>query len=179
MNYTEPLLNQVSRFLMSMGFGFILCILYLTFSFIRMMLGEKRWAYIVTDILFGIIATVLSFFFMLIYNNGQVRLNLVVGQLTGGMELYFTVGRYLLKPMGVLSHAVRKTGGIVFLPVMLFFKSFPCFFKRLFNSIKEKRHTSSTAEKENLSVQKQKRRKKRKNKKENKKYSENTLEKSA
>lgn len=164
---------------MSMGFGFILCILYIIFSFFRMILGEKRWAYILTDILFGIIATVLSFFFMLIYNNGQVRFNLVIGQLTGGIVLYFTVGRYLLKPLGLLSLTVRKASGIIFLPLLLYLKSFPSFFKRIFNRMKEKKHTGSAAEKENQSELRQKRRKKRKNKKENKKYSENTLEKSA
>lgn len=180
MSYTEPLFNQISRFLMSMGFGFVLCIIYLIFSFLRMLCGEKRWMYILYDTLFGITATVLSFFFMLIYNNGQVRLNLVVGQLIGGAVLYFTLGRRLIKPMTALSKLVRGVLKIVLMPLKLYIESFPAFFRRLRDRMSERKKRRSALKKENTEgIKGGRNRKKRKNKKEIKKYSENTLEKSA
>ena len=160
MSYTEPLLNQVSRFLMSMGFGFILCVLYLAFSFLRMIMGEKKWMYIFSDMLFGITATVLSFFFMIIYNNGQVRFNLVLGQMIGGIVLYFTMGRYLTKTIEAVSLTVRKAVRVFLMPAVLYLRSFPSFFIRLYNKLKIKKQKKLSAEKESKKASEKKKRKK-------------------
>ncbi len=167
MSYTEPLLNQVSRFLMSMGFGFILCVLYLAFSFLRMIMGEKKWMYIISDMLFGITATVLSFFFMIIYNNGQVRFNLVLGQMIGGIVLYFTIGRYLTKPIEAVSLTVRKAVRVFLMPAVLYLRSFPSFFIRLYNKLKikkQKNYQLKRSPKKHLKRRKGKKEKKQKRK---------------
>lgn len=145
MNYTEPLLNQINRFLMSLGFGFVLCVLYLVIKFFRMTAGEKKSVYIFFDILFGVVATVLSFFFMLIYNNGQVRLNLVVGQFIGGSMLYLILKRYLTVPMKLASGMLRRCVAVVFLPLVLYLKAFPNFIKGLVLRIRDKREGKKSA----------------------------------
>jgi len=97
MIYSEPLYNQISRFLDSVGMGFILCGLYIAVKVLFRAFGKGRITAMVSDGIFCLITAFVSFFYMLIENNGTVRLNLAVGQLVGGLLLYFTVGRFLLK----------------------------------------------------------------------------------
>ncbi|MBQ8503646.1 MAG: spore cortex biosynthesis protein YabQ [Clostridia bacterium] len=160
MIYSEPLFNQVSRFITSIGFGFVICILYLAVVFMRMLVSDRKWAIIAQDIIFGITATVMSFFFMVLYNNGEVRWNLVFGEFIGAGVLYFTVGRYALSFLKKAAGIIRKITGLVLMPVVLYLKAFPSFFSGIIRSCKQKNE----------------KRVKKKNKK--RKYSQNPLEKS-
>lgn len=182
MIYSEPLINQISRFISSIGFGFVICFLYLAVVFFRMTVSEKKWAIIAQDIVYGLITTVISFFFMVIYNNGETRWNLVFGEFLGAGVLYFTVGRYLLKFMGKGAVAIRKILSLLTLPLRLYFKAFPRFFLYVFGRIKEKfkkkkREPDSkdvSEDKENNKTNK----KQRKNRNKKRKYSQKTIAKS-
>ncbi len=139
MTYSEPLFNQISRFVTSIGFGFFLCILYVAVVFLRMCISEKRWAIILQDLIFSFLATIISFFFMVLYNNGEVRLNLVTGQLIGGLVLYFTVGKYILLLLEKCAFVVRKILAMLLLPLKLYLKAFPSFFKSIIIKIRVKK----------------------------------------
>ncbi len=171
MTYTEPLFNQISRFVTSIGFGFLLCILYIAVVFLRMCISEKRWAIIVQDLFFSFLTTVISFFFMVLYNNGEVRLNLVTGQLVGGLVLYFTVGKYVLTFLEKCAIAIRRLIALMLKPVTLYIRAFPSFFGNAISKIKDNREKV-------FKGQDQKGKVKTKNKCKKKKYSRNPLEKS-
>ncbi len=96
MNYSEPLVSQVIIFFRAVGAGIILGILYTAVSFMRMIFGERKSVYVTFDIIFSLAASVVSFFFMVLYNTGQVRLNLMVGELFGGVAFHLSLGRYIL-----------------------------------------------------------------------------------
>lgn len=85
MSYTEPLSNQIYRFILAVGFGIILGIIYEVIVLLRTIISRKKAAVITQDIIFSIIASILSFFFMLVYNEGVVRLNLIFAE---GVGLY-------------------------------------------------------------------------------------------
>ncbi len=108
MNYAEPLSNQVLVFIRSVGFGVLLGLIYELFSAVRILLGEKKRAYILCDISFSLTATVLSFFYMVLYNSGRVRLNLLAAQLIGAIAFHLAAGRYLVKPFNFLMEKTRR-----------------------------------------------------------------------
>ncbi len=117
MNYAEPLSNQVMVFIRGVGFGVLLGLLYEAFTVLRNLISDKKWAYVLCDISFSLIAAVMSFFFMILFNGGIVRLNLILAQLLGGVALHLSAGRHLIKPMLFVGGAIRKGIRFVFSPV--------------------------------------------------------------
>lgn len=126
MNYSEPLISQVSIFFRAAGCGIILGILYDAISLVRMLFGERKGVYVFFDTLYFLVAAVISFFFMVLYNSGQVRLNLMLAEGAGAIAFHFSLGRYILQ--GFASELVRikkilsfvavpfvKTSGMVYL----------------------------------------------------------------
>ncbi len=108
MNYSEPLINQVTVFFKAVGCGVILGILYDVISFIRMIFGERKSVYVFFDTTFFLVSAVISFFFMVLYNSGQVRFNLMLAELFGGMAFHFSFGRYIVKNLSAHIGRVRK-----------------------------------------------------------------------
>ena len=138
MIYSEPLINQVSRFLTSIGFGFILCVIYIALKILFRVIGKGKASVMASDGVFVLSGSILSFFFMVIENNGQVRLNLVIGQLLGGLVMYFTVGRYILKLTYPVSDAVGVIIRKLLYPIKVYFKAFINVGKRLLSGLKSK-----------------------------------------
>ena len=83
MTYSEPLINQVRVFLLSIGVGVPLCFLYILMQSIVAFLGERKWVIYTSDIIFSAVSAFISFFFMVFYNNGRVRLHLIIGEALG------------------------------------------------------------------------------------------------
>ena len=107
MNYTEPLINQVYRFSLAVGFGVIMAVIYETFSFVRIIFESRKVTFI-CDIIFSVVFTVMSFFFMIVYNDGEARFNLVAAQLLGLVSFHIAFGKYLLSPFRAMSEKVRN-----------------------------------------------------------------------
>jgi len=149
MTYTEPLFNQISRFVTSVGFGFIICILYFVLFFIRKAISDKKCAVIIQDIIFGVTATVMSFFYMVIYNNGEVRFNLLIGEITGAVVLYFTVGKYIIIFLEKTAAVIRKIVESILLPLNLYFIAFRTFCKKAKINIIERKNKKQEKTKNN------------------------------
>ena len=119
MRYAEPLSNQLQVFITSIGFGVLSGLLYEVFSVLRRLAGNKKKASVICDFSFCVIVTVLSFFYMVIYNNGIVRLNLIMAQLAGGIAFHLSMGRYIRKPLYFLMDILRKVTGFIFYPIKI------------------------------------------------------------
>ncbi len=117
MNYAEPLSNQVLVFIRSVGFGVLLGLIYELFSAFRILLGDKKRAFVLCDIAFSLTATVMSFFYMVLYNSGSVRLNLLAAQLIGAAAFHIAAGRFLVKPFNFLMKKIRRILLAAFYPV--------------------------------------------------------------
>lgn len=96
MNYSEPLISQVVIFCRAVGCGIILGVLYDAVSFTRMLFGEKKGVYVFFDTVYFLAASLISFFFMVLYNSGQVRFNLMLAELFGGAAFHLSLGKYIL-----------------------------------------------------------------------------------
>ena len=117
MRYTEPLSNQVLMFISSIGPGVIIGLLYdVLFSFFSK-LGKNTATTIVGDVLFSLIATMISFFYMVVYNNGTVRLNIIVAQIIGAVAFHITMGKYVAKIVGFAAMLMGKVIAIVSSPL--------------------------------------------------------------
>lgn len=108
MNYSEPLVSQVVIFCRSIGCGILLGMFYDIVSFIRMLFRERKGICVFFDNFYFIIASLVSFFFMVLYNSGQVRLNLMLGELFGGMAFHLSMGKYILGRCYIYLTGVRK-----------------------------------------------------------------------
>ncbi len=108
MNYSEPLISQVVIFCRAIGCGVLLGVLYDTVSFVRMLFGEKKSVYVFFDTVYFLVASLVSFFFMVLYNSGQVRLNLMIAELFGGVAFHLSLGKYILGRCYIQLNRIRK-----------------------------------------------------------------------
>lgn len=119
MSYSEPLLNQVRVFFLSIGVGVFLCLCYVALQGFFRLFGKGDRVYYFADGIFCAAFALVSFFFMVLYNSGQVRLHLVFGEAVGFFVIYFSVGRYIEKLLFRAAEAVRRGVGLALLPVRL------------------------------------------------------------
>lgn len=108
MSYSEPLINQIYRFLLAVGFGVIMGIVYEVLTVIKTLLGNGKRTVFFRDIVFSVLFTVLSFFFMLIYNEGEMRFNLIVAQLTGVISFHIAFGKRIISPVVAAQEKISK-----------------------------------------------------------------------
>ena len=96
MTYAEPLSNQVLMFIHSIGPGVLIGFIYdVIFTFFRTF-SNKRPVVIAADLTFSIIATLISFFYMVIYNSGTVRLNIIIAESNNDISFLNFIVLYLL-----------------------------------------------------------------------------------
>lgn len=129
--YILSLANQTRLFLLSLGFGFSAAALYDVFRCIRAVFGNKRPAYIVTDILYLITLSFLNFLFFLAFNEGEIRAFALLGELFGLIIYFFSVGAAVYSFVNKTSAYVRH-----FLTKCL--KAISAPFRKIFLSVKSK-----------------------------------------
>ncbi len=119
MTYREPLSNQVLIFISAIGPGVLIGLIYdVIFSFFRAF-GKKKAIIIAADLCFSVSATLISFFYMVIFNSGTVRFNMILAQLIGAVAFHFTLGNYLSKPVAFVADFIAKLIGFIVYPVAI------------------------------------------------------------
>lgn len=166
MSYSEPLINQVRVFLLSVGVGVPLCILYVLMQSVVAFFGKRRWAIYSADILFSAFGAFVSFFFMVFYNNGRVRLHLVIGEAVGFFVFYFAVGKYLMRFCERVATFLSRVTGFLLYPFFRVARAFGNIyylvkdgFRRFFTSLKslrDKKNKKETCEKEKVEKERKK-----------------------
>lgn len=124
MSYSEPLINQPRVLFFSIGVGVLLCFFYILVQGLARLFGEGRFSYYIADGLFCVIFALISFFFMVLYNNGRVRLHLILGEGAGFFLFYFSAGKYLYALFEKGIKLFRKALLIFFKPYAIVFASF-------------------------------------------------------
>lgn len=120
MSYSQPLINQPKVLFFSIGVGVLLGIFYVILQGMLRFLGEGKLSYYLADAIFVVVFTLVSFFFMVLYNEGRVRLHLIIGEGAGFLLFYFSLGRYIYSALARLSGAAR----ILLRPYAFIFNSF-------------------------------------------------------
>ncbi len=147
MNYSEPLINQITVFCRAAGCGILLGILYDGVSLIRMTVGEKKGIYVFFDTVYFLLASVVSFFFMVLYNSGQVRLNLMLAELVGGAAFHFSLGRYVLEGYSLQLNRVRCLASFMARPFVRTAEGIRDFFLEKMTKKRKKRPGAENKEK--------------------------------
>lgn len=124
MSYSEPLVNQIRVFFLSIGVGVFLCLCYIAVQSFFRLFGKGNRVYCFADGIFCVIFAFVSFFFMVLYNSGRVRLHLILGECVGFFVFYFAVGRYMHSLLDKGAEGARKAVGFALLPVRLVARHF-------------------------------------------------------
>ena len=123
MTYTEPLSNQVLMFISSIGPGVLIGFIYdAVFSFFHAP-GNKKAVIIFSDLSFSLIATLISFFYMVLFNSGTIRVNIVIAQIIGAVAFHYTLGKYISKIAALSGRIIIKISDVVFKPLRLLDKA--------------------------------------------------------
>ncbi|MBQ7117917.1 MAG: spore cortex biosynthesis protein YabQ [Clostridia bacterium] len=153
MNYSEPLITQVVIFCRGIGCGVLLGAFYDAVSAVRMLFSERKSVYVFFDTLYFLFAALISFFFMVLYNSGQVRLNLMAAELFGGMAFHFSLGRYVLGRYASELLKIRKILSFFISPFRKSAKRFRDFSERLFIGVRKKLSEGENKEKFRKKIQ--------------------------
>jgi len=134
MSYSQPLINQPRVLFLSIGLGVLLSVIYVLIQGVLRLLGEGRLSYYLADAIFVVTVTLVSFFLLVLYNEGRVRRHLIVGKGAGFFFFYYSVGRYIYTALAKLCTAAR----ILLKPYAFVFNSFKRGMSALFRSVSGK-----------------------------------------
>ena len=139
MNYLEPLPQQLTNFLLFFAFGFLAGFFFRVIEFLRSLFSKGKYALFVQDFLFSVAVTVLMFVFLLVYADGNVRLNLIFASALGAAVFFLTADRAVKKVFGALSAVFSKVVSLVSAPFIYLSKKLSKAVKKLFERIKAQR----------------------------------------
>lgn len=143
MSFSEPLVNQVKIFLLSVGMGVLLCGVYILVQSFFCLFGKSRAVQAFADLLFCIAFALLSFFFMIFYNNGRVRLHLVFGEALGFAAFYVSGGKFILKLFSGAVCLLNKLIAFLIFPVRRVAVAFINIFAEIKTSVKENKSSEN------------------------------------
>lgn len=89
MDYIVGMPRQTTNFLLSLGFGFCIGVLYDVVRTIRLIFGGGKRTVLIFDILYSAFAGLVTFIFSLVITNGMVMAYVVFGEMLG--FLYITL----------------------------------------------------------------------------------------
>lgn len=137
MSYGVSVAWQVSNFFMSMGLGFIVGLLYSLSLTLIWTFGASKVAYIIFDLIFSVISTLLFFCFSLIYSQGELRFINALAVGIGAIVFHLTVGKFILKFMKKLAARINKTIKLIFSPLMMCLRFLKNSSKNIINKCKK------------------------------------------
>lgn len=121
MVYIQGLAQQTRIFMYSLGFGFLLGILYDIFRTLRLIISRSRGFVFFADILYFVLCAFLTFCFMLVADSGRVRLYVGGGEVLGWLIYYFSFGAIAIKTCNALVAFVHKAFSLFLKPIKRFF----------------------------------------------------------
>lgn len=125
MNYLEPLPQQLTNFLLFFAFGFLAGFLFRVVELLRSLFSKGKRALFLQDFLFSVAVTILMFVFLLVYADGNVRLNLIFASALGAAAFFLTADRAVKRVFGALSAGFSRVISLVSAPfIYIFQKSF-------------------------------------------------------
>ena len=130
MDYIVGMPRQTTNFLLSLGFGFCIGVLYDVVRTIRLIFGGGKRTVLIFDILYSAFAGLVTFIFSLVITNGMVMAYVVFGEMLGFFIYYITFGVFAVRFSERVTEAVKG----FFIKILELFG----FFKRVFGKISQK-----------------------------------------
>lgn len=154
MEYIQGLPTQTGLFFLSLGFGFLLGILYDIFRMIRMIISGSEKFVFAADMLYFLLCGVLSFFFILVTDDGRLRFYTVIGEALGWMIYYFSFGTVAMKLTVSVVRISKRVFSVVFKPIKFIFGKIMSFIKKIAKFFKKSIRKTDKKSKFNLQKQK-------------------------
>lgn len=108
MVYIQGLAAQTRIFFYSVGFGFLLGILYDVFRTFRLVISKSKILAFVTDIVYFSLGSFLTFCFIMVVDSGKVRLYVFFGEILGWLIWYFSFGAVALRFTNAVTRLFRR-----------------------------------------------------------------------
>lgn len=137
MVYIQGLTVQTRIFFYSLGFGFMLGILYDVFRTFRLVISKSKSFAFVSDIVYFLLSSFLTFCFIMVVDSGKVRMYVFFGEILGWLIWYFSFGAIALKFVNTFICRVRSIFSAFYKPLKrIFLKICRKFGKTVSNSKK-------------------------------------------
>ena len=143
--YGLSLATQTKNFLLSLGFGFIMGILYDLFRIVKISISKGKLATIISDILYCIFLCFALFLFCLTVNEGEIRLYLLLGSMAGFFVYYFSLGVIIFsfseKIIAFIKAIIKSVFNIISYPFRFIFGKMRKIFNNLW--VKSRKNTKN------------------------------------
>lgn len=143
--YGIDLSVQIENLMPALGLGFLLGFVYDTVRFLRLIFSKGKTALFVADFLFVIFCTLSSYLMILGVNNGNIRIYLILAEITGAAVYFCTAGIVVSSVLRRISDFIRMLLRKVFSPFLFLGKKIVYVVKKLlektckiFSEIKKK-----------------------------------------
>lgn len=125
---SEQALEFLAACLLGAGIG----VLYDVFRILRIAFKHGRIITIAEDLLFWILSAVITFFFLLLFSEGQVRVYILLGELLGFTVYYFSLGCLVMRFSEWIIHLIKRLLKLLYkLLISPFVKLFSFIFRRI------------------------------------------------
>lgn len=106
--YMLTIADQTRLFLLALGLGFLLGIVYDLFRVVRMAFTMRRVGVFIQDVLFFLTCAAATFLFLLAVNQGEIRGFIIAGEGLGFLIYYFSFGLLAVRVSSFLVHAIHR-----------------------------------------------------------------------
>ncbi|MBR6786016.1 MAG: spore cortex biosynthesis protein YabQ [Clostridia bacterium] len=137
MEYIQGISTQTTLFLYSLALGFVLGILYDVFRTLRMFVSGVHSFIVAADVLYFTLCGVISFFFVLVTDEGKLRIYTVLGIMLGWCIWYFSFGVIAMKVSNAIVKGIKRLITLIFRPIKFLSRKItrtagkiPSFFKK-------------------------------------------------
>ncbi len=119
MEYIQGLNAQTQIFFYSLGFGFLLGILYDVFRTLRTVISNSRGFVLFMDLLYFAVCAFLIFCFNMVVDSGHIRIYIALGELLGWLIYYFSFGAIAIKACNAVSSFIKRFFRLIFKPIRI------------------------------------------------------------
>lgn len=117
MVYIQGLAAQTRIFFYSLGFGFMLGILYDVFRTLRLIISKSKAFAFLSDIIYFPLGSFLTFCFIMVVDSGKVRLYVFFGEILGWLIWYFSFGAIALRFTNAVIRIFNRMFSVVYGPI--------------------------------------------------------------
>mgnify|MGYP002244696904 CR=1 FL=1 len=114
--YMLTIADQTRLFLLALGLGFLLGIVYDLFRVVRMAFTMRRVGVFIQDVLFFLTCAAATFLFLLAVNQGEIRGFIIAGEGLGFLIYYFSFGLLAVRVSSFLVHAIHRLFFVISVP---------------------------------------------------------------
>ena len=119
--YMLTIADQTRLFLLALGLGFLLGIVYDLFRVVRMAFTMRRVGVFIQDVLFFLTCAAATFLFLLAVNQGEIRGFIIAGEGLGFLIYYFSFGLLAVRVSSFLVHAIHRLFFVISVPFRALF----------------------------------------------------------